>query len=274
MTTTKDISLFLANYDEQVINQILNLRKMIIKSLPDIIEQIDTSAKMIAYTYGQKYADLICVIIPSKKEVKLGFNRGIELPDPDKLLEGTGKISRYVEIKPDNAIPSKALSKLFQYALKNYKQHKPDKKELMWICPVCKHKFYNKNQSHSCGNFTVEDFLKGKSVIATDLFNHLIAQYKKIGDFDIHPVKTRIALLTKMRFCSINKIGKDYIDVHLVLTQPYPESLCFYKIDNLADRFFIHHLKLHRKPDVNKELIKYMKLAYETGNRKHVEIKK
>ena len=31
-----------------------------------------------------------------------------------------------------------------------------------------------------------------------------------VGDFDIHPVKTRVALLAKMRFCSINKIGKDF----------------------------------------------------------------
>ncbi|MFI5204038.1 MAG: hypothetical protein ACHQF2_06030, partial [Flavobacteriales bacterium] len=81
----------------------------------------------------------------------------------------------------------------------------------MWTCPACKHKFYNKNQSHSCGNYTVDDFLKGKTEKSIELFNHFIAEYKKVGPFDIHPVKTRVALLTKMRFCSINKIGADYI---------------------------------------------------------------
>ena len=35
----------------------------------------------------------------------------------------------------------------------------------MWVCPKCNHKFFNINQSHSCGNYTVEDFIKDKTVI-------------------------------------------------------------------------------------------------------------
>lgn len=143
----------------------------------------------------------------------------------------------------------------------------------MWICPKCKYKFYNKNQSHSCGNYTVDDFLKGKTKIAIELFTYFIAAYKKMGELDIHPVKTRVALLTRMRFCSINKIGKDYIDIHFVFTKPYTDNLCFYKIENLSNRFFLHHLKMYHKSDLNAEVRKYMKLAYEIGNRKHVSEK-
>lgn len=139
----------------------------------------------------------------------------------------------------------------------------------MWTCPKCKHKFYNKNQSHSCGSYTVYDFFEAKSEAAIELFKYFISEYKKIGDFELHPVKTRVALLTKMRFCSINKIGKDYINVHLVLTKQYNDS-CFYKIDNLADRFFIHHFKIYKKSDVSASLRKYMRLAYDVGDRLHV----
>ena len=143
----------------------------------------------------------------------------------------------------------------------------------MWTCPKCGHKFYNKNQSHSCGNYTVDDFLKGKSQKTIDLFNFFISEYKKLGDFEIHPVKTRVALLTKMRFCSINKVGKDFIDVHLVLTQPY-DNLCFYRVDNLSNRFFVHHIKIYNKVDINREVKKFMRLAYRVGNRQHVKPKK
>lgn len=143
----------------------------------------------------------------------------------------------------------------------------------MWTCPKCNHKFYNTNQSHSCGNYTMNDFLKGKSETMIDLFNYFLSEYRKIGEFDIHPVKTRVALLTKMRFCSINKIGADFINLHLVFTQPYSDNLCFYKIDNLDNRFYIHHFKIHNKSDINKEIRKYMTLAYEIGNRKHVQLK-
>jgi hypothetical protein len=142
----------------------------------------------------------------------------------------------------------------------------------MWTCPRCHHQFYNKNQSHSCGAFTVDDFLKDKPEKSVKLFHFFLDEYRKIGPFDLHPVKTRVALLAKMRFCSINKIGINYIDIHLVLTQLFGHTSCFYKIDNLANRFFVHHARLYGHDDVTDELRKYMVIAYEVGNRAHVKI--
>ena len=140
----------------------------------------------------------------------------------------------------------------------------------MWTCPKCGHNFYNKNQSHSCGSYTIENFLDSKTEKAIDLFYYFLSEYKKFGDFEVHPVKTRVALLTKMRFCSINKLGKDFINVHFVLTESYNDNSCFYKIENLADRFFVHHIKINRRADINSEVRKFMKLAYDIGNRKHI----
>jgi len=144
----------------------------------------------------------------------------------------------------------------------------------MWTCPKCHHQFYNKNQSHSCGAYTVDDFLNDKPEKSIGLFHFFLDEYRKIGIFELHPVKTRVALLTKMRFCSINKIGADYIDIHLVLTALFEHTTCFYKIDNLANRFFVHHARLYDQSDVTDELRKYMAMAYEVGNRAHVNQKK
>jgi uncharacterized protein DUF5655 len=140
----------------------------------------------------------------------------------------------------------------------------------MWTCPKCHHKFFNKNQSHSCGSYTVDDFLKGKSEKAIGLFHHLLAEYRKIGEFELHPVKTRVALLTKMRFCSINKLGEDYLNFHLVLRESYNDYSCFFKIDNLDNRFFVHHIKMQKNSDINDEVRKFMNLAYQVGNRDHI----
>lgn len=87
METPKDILQFLSGYKEEVFNRALLLRETILQNLPGIIEQTDLPAKMIAYAYGQKYADLICVIIPSKEGLKLGFNKGSTLPDPSGILK-------------------------------------------------------------------------------------------------------------------------------------------------------------------------------------------
>lgn len=112
----KEIKGFLSGYDATIIQQALILRKLILDTLPGITEQIDEPANMIAYCYSQKYIDLICVIMPSKKGLKLGFNRGTSLPDPENLLEGKGKISRYVQIKSIEQIHSSPIKSLIESA--------------------------------------------------------------------------------------------------------------------------------------------------------------
>ena len=122
MITDKKIDEFLSNYNEEVFTNALKLREILFANLPGIIEQIDIPAKMIAYCYGQKYSEMICTIIPSKKGLKLGFYKGVDLPDPDKLLEGAGKISRYVEIKSAEQIKSASLKKLIESALEHIRK--------------------------------------------------------------------------------------------------------------------------------------------------------
>ena len=113
---------FLSQYNEKVFGHAVKLRELLFANLPGVTEQVVIAAKMIAYCYGQKYAELVCIIIPSKKGLKLGFNRGVDLPDPDKLLKGTGKISRYVEIKSEAQIASAPLKQLLESALEVYRK--------------------------------------------------------------------------------------------------------------------------------------------------------
>lgn len=122
MQSEKTIESFLTQYSDDVYSKAVQLRAVILSILPDVIEQLDIPAKMIAYCYGQKYAEMICTIIPSKKGIKLGFYKGVELPDPNHLLEGTGKISRYIVIKSKEQITSPAIKQLLENALAGYRQ--------------------------------------------------------------------------------------------------------------------------------------------------------
>ncbi len=128
MKADNKVDSFLSQYNDEVITHALILRTILSVNLPGIIEQVDVPAKMIAYCYGQKYIEMICTMIPSKKGLKLGFNRGVDLPDPEKMLEGTGKISRYVEIRSEKQIRSAALKKLLANALRMYKKRIKTKK--------------------------------------------------------------------------------------------------------------------------------------------------
>jgi len=120
----KSILDFLSQYDEKVKIHTLKVRELLLNHFPGIGEVLDMPAKMVAYTYGPKYADMVCVIIPSKKGLKLGFSYGSRLEDPHKLLQGTGKISRYVEIKSEEQLKTPELIELLNEALKFYKEMK------------------------------------------------------------------------------------------------------------------------------------------------------
>lgn len=122
------IILFFSQYPEQVFNNALLLRKMLLKNLRGIIEQHDVPARMVAFVYGQRYIDMVCTIIPSQKGLKLGFAYGNQLPDPHGLLEGTAKLSRYVEIKTAEQINSAELKALLKNAVKAYKERSKQRK--------------------------------------------------------------------------------------------------------------------------------------------------
>ena len=96
------------------------LREFLFSELKDINEEADATANIIGYNYGKGYKNLICVILLSKKGIKLGFYKGSELPDPGKLLTGTGKVHRFVEIKSSQDMKNPALKRLLKEAVAAY----------------------------------------------------------------------------------------------------------------------------------------------------------
>lgn len=63
------------------------------------------------------YIRLVCYLQASKKHVNLGFQRGNELIDKSKLLQGTGKTMRHIRIKKMEDIQSDAFTSLIKEAL-------------------------------------------------------------------------------------------------------------------------------------------------------------
>lgn len=53
--------------------------------------------------------------------VNVGFFQGAELPDPARLLQGTGKFMRHVKLKPGTATDAAALNRLIETAYSDIK---------------------------------------------------------------------------------------------------------------------------------------------------------
>ena len=51
-----------------------------------------------------------------RAHVNVGFFRGVELPDPDGLLEGTGRFMRHVKLAPGRGVDESALRRLIEAA--------------------------------------------------------------------------------------------------------------------------------------------------------------
>ena len=107
----KDI---LAGYTDSVQALAGQLRDFILATNPSAVKQAYSKWQAIGCLHpncGYYYA-----IFPQNEHAQLGFEWGALLPDPDFLLEGTGKQLRYVTITSQATIPSAPIKLLLNAA--------------------------------------------------------------------------------------------------------------------------------------------------------------
>lgn len=95
----------------------LATRTFLLESIPGAIEQVDAKSKVVGYGFGTKYSDMVCSILPNKGGITLGIGWGSELPDPQHLLQGAGKVHRHVKLKSKLDLEVPALKALLKAAL-------------------------------------------------------------------------------------------------------------------------------------------------------------
>lgn len=108
------------------------------------------------------------------------------------------------------------------------------------------------------------DFLKGKSEYTLALYDHFISEFKKIGKIEIESTKTMIGISNaNKRIAWITQLGKNFIHVVLPFKQAYTDNLCFQKVGEVPGQNQVnHHLRILYKEDINKEVLKFMKMAF------------
>jgi hypothetical protein len=87
------------------------LRALVKKTLPKSKEGVNPWHIPIFESNGP-----ICYYMAGKNHITLGFIRGASLPDPEGLLEGTGKNLRHVKIKSVDDLNRKGLRDLLKSA--------------------------------------------------------------------------------------------------------------------------------------------------------------
>lgn len=114
-----DFKVILELKDQKLVDLYLDLRTYLLELHPDANELLyHTHALTSVYTISEKLSDAYCMIPIYTKHLNLGFNKGTLLKDPNKLLEGTGKLIRHIPIEKASDYRNAKVKKLIKEAIK------------------------------------------------------------------------------------------------------------------------------------------------------------
>ncbi|MET3696725.1 hypothetical protein SAMN05877753_10330 [Bacillus oleivorans] len=111
--TIEEVDRYILGLQEDIQEITVALRKIILQTSPNLIEEFKWS--MPNYSYN----GLVCYLQAAKKHVNLGFHKGYELEvkDTNNLLQGQGKALRYFRIKKMEEIQPDIFTDLIKEAM-------------------------------------------------------------------------------------------------------------------------------------------------------------
>lgn len=113
-----DFQFFLDLKDQEVIELFNDLRQYILELYPDCNELLyHTHALTAVFSVSEKLSDAFCMLPIYTNHFNLGFNKGTLLTDPNKLLTGTGKLIRHIDVKKPSDYRNPKVTELIKEAI-------------------------------------------------------------------------------------------------------------------------------------------------------------
>src|SRR5215472_294458 len=142
------------------------------------------------------------------------------------------------------------------------------KRRPLWKCPKCGRPFANRNQSHFCSQYKLQDHLAGKTPVAVALFREFARLVKRCGPVRIVPEKTRIAFQVRMSFAAVS-LRRDRLIGHVVLARRF-ERPRFTKIETISPRNHVHSFSFTVRKELDDEVLSWLREAYSVGQQRHL----
>ena len=109
--------------------------------------------------------------------------------------------------------------------------------------------------------YSAQDHFKYREQVVTDIYEKLIAELHKLGQLKIEPKKTSIHLGNRFGFAGVYT-RKDYINLEVHLNYKL-KSERVTKMEQASANRFHHTIKLTKPKDIDKELLNWLKEAYD-----------
>ena len=108
-------------YPDKVKTAALWLRSFVWDLYPETNELIYDNYNAVAFGWSltDKLGDVFCSIAVARDHVNFGFNRGVDIADPEKVLIGNGNQYRYIRVREKEDFPEDYIKQLLQAAYEN-----------------------------------------------------------------------------------------------------------------------------------------------------------
>jgi len=119
--TVNDLVKFIIPYPDFVKAAALSLREFVWDLFPQTNELIYDNYNAVAFGWSptDKAGDVFCSIAVCSDHVNFGFNRGVDIEDPQKILIGNGTQYRYIRVKDKDDFPEEIIKSLLEGAYQN-----------------------------------------------------------------------------------------------------------------------------------------------------------
>lgn len=122
---------------------------------------------------------------------------------------------------------------------------------------------------HSCGQYSVARFLKGKSANAAALYKRFTQLVNQCGPVTLAPAGTRVGFQVRMIFAAVNKLNTRGLEAHVVLTRRL-SSKRFKRIEKMTSKCYVHHFAIASLGELDEEVASWLQEAYEVGTQEHL----
>jgi hypothetical protein len=118
VSTARQVAAFIAKFDPKVAKVVRQCRVELRKLLPTAIELVYDNYNffVIGYTATERASACLVSIVAAANGVGLSFYQGASLPDPQKLLLGSGKQNRFIRLPTAELLRTPAVLALIRAA--------------------------------------------------------------------------------------------------------------------------------------------------------------
>jgi hypothetical protein len=115
------LEIFIDKFSPEIAEQVRAVLKKMRARLPSTVEMVydNYNALVIGFCPVEKASEVILSIAVYPRHINLCFFAGDRLPDPEKLLQGSGKISRHIRLDETEMLDRPAVKALMKAAVEN-----------------------------------------------------------------------------------------------------------------------------------------------------------